>query len=251
MEEYNSSMKNVPPLKNKPPYALESVDNALRLVQMLRDQGELRVSQAAEELGIARSTAHRLLAMLVYRDFAQHGASHTYLPGEALSAPPLPSEQARQLREAIAPYAEALRDRTGETVNLMVLQGTQVRFLYSAESDQALRVSNRQGTVLPAWLASGGQALLAELPPAASTGLPEDALPKIEAARRRGYGENVEDTESGVCAVGMCVHGSDGVPHAALAISVPSVRYRSSRVPDLVGDLRETVTEARGCWEYK
>jgi hypothetical protein len=32
---------------------------------------------------------------------------------------------------------------------------------------------------------------------------------------------------------------------------VPSVRYRSSRVPDLVGGLRETVTEARGCWEYK
>jgi DNA-binding IclR family transcriptional regulator len=238
-------------MKNKPPYALESVDNALRLVQMLRDQGELRVSQAAEELGIARSTAHRLLAMLVYRNFAEHGDNHTYVPGQALSAPPLRNEAARRLREAIAPYAESLRDRSGETVNLMVLQGTQVRFLYSAESDQALRVSNRQGTVLPAWLASGGQALLADLPPSASAGLPLDGLAHIEAARRRGYGENIEETESGVCAVGMSVHGTTGEPVAALAISVPSVRYRDSRVTDLVNLLRETVTEARGCWEYK
>jgi IclR family transcriptional regulator, acetate operon repressor len=238
-------------MKNKPPYALESVDNALRLVQMLRDQGEIRISQAADELGIARSTAHRLLAMLVYRNFAEHGDNHTYLPGQALSAPPLPSESARRLREAIAPYAEALRDRSGETVNLMVLQGSQVRFLYSAESDQALRVSNRQGTVLPAWLASGGQALLAELPPSASTGLPAEAHPHIEAARRRGYGENIEETESGVCAIGMCVRGTSGAPVAALAISVPSVRYRDSRVGDLVRLLRETVTTARGCWEYR
>lgn len=238
-------------MKNKPPYALESVDNALRLVQMLRDQGELRVSQAAEELGIARSSAHRLLAMLVYRDFAEHGDNHTYLPGEALSAPPLRSEPARHLREAVAPHAEALRDRTGETVNLMVLQGTQVRFLYSAESGQALRVSSRQGTVLPAWLASGGQALLAELPPSASMGLPADALSHIEAARRRGYGENIEETESGVCAVGMCLRGTTGEPVAALAISVPSVRYRTSRVSDLVNLLRQTVDDARGCWEYK
>ena len=40
-------------MKNKPPYPLASVDNALLLVQMLRDQGALRVSEAAEELGIA------------------------------------------------------------------------------------------------------------------------------------------------------------------------------------------------------
>jgi IclR family transcriptional regulator, acetate operon repressor len=45
-------------MKNKPSYALESVDNALLLVQMLRDQGRLRVRQAAEDLGIALSTAH-------------------------------------------------------------------------------------------------------------------------------------------------------------------------------------------------
>jgi len=54
----------------RPAYLLESVDNALKLLQMLRDVGALRLKEAAEELHIAPSTAHRLLAMLVYRGFA-------------------------------------------------------------------------------------------------------------------------------------------------------------------------------------
>src|SRR2546423_895000 len=74
-------------MKNKPPYALQSVDHALQLVQILRDNGSLRISEAAQELGTARSTAHRLLAMLVYRDFAVQDEARNYLPGPALSAP--------------------------------------------------------------------------------------------------------------------------------------------------------------------
>jgi len=65
----------------KPTYMLESVDNALRLLQMLRDVGGLRLKDAAEELGIAPSTAHRLLAMLVYRAFAVRTADRRYVAG--------------------------------------------------------------------------------------------------------------------------------------------------------------------------
>src|SRR3989442_5129785 len=74
-------------MKNKPRYPLQSVDHALQLLQILRDNGSLRVSEAAQELGTARSTAHRLLAMLVYRDFAVQDEARNYLPGPALSAP--------------------------------------------------------------------------------------------------------------------------------------------------------------------
>jgi IclR family acetate operon transcriptional repressor len=218
-------------MKNRPPYALESVDNALRLLQLLRDQGTLRVSEAAAELGIARSTAHRLLAMLVYRDFAVRGDDHAYLPGPALSAPPLHGEPVRRLREAIRPHADALRDRTSESVSLLVLHGRSVRFLYTAESTRPLRVGDRQGTVLPAWRTSGGKALLAEL--ALLPDVPRSSLRGIAEARRLGYGENIEETESGVCAVGMCVGGG-----AALSISVPSVRYAPA---PLVRELRKTV----------
>jgi DNA-binding IclR family transcriptional regulator len=52
-------------LKKPPPYTITSVDNALRIAAMLQLEGSLTLSEVAERLGVARSTAHRLLAMLV------------------------------------------------------------------------------------------------------------------------------------------------------------------------------------------
>lgn len=75
-------------MKNRPAYAIESVDNALRVLQLLRDSGQVRVCDVAAEIGTARSTAHRLLAMLVYRDFAVQAEDRSYRPGPALSAKP-------------------------------------------------------------------------------------------------------------------------------------------------------------------
>jgi DNA-binding IclR family transcriptional regulator len=52
-------------LKQPPAYAVTSVDHALRRALMLQLEGPVTVSAAAERLGVARSTAHRLLSMLV------------------------------------------------------------------------------------------------------------------------------------------------------------------------------------------
>ena len=57
-----------------------------------------------------------------------------------------------------------LTERVGESTNLMVLAGDQVRFIGSVEGTQALRVGNREGMVFPAHLTSGGVLLLADLP---------------------------------------------------------------------------------------
>jgi IclR family transcriptional regulator, acetate operon repressor len=45
-------------------YPIESVANALRLLSSFKDRSAVGVSEAGRELGVARSTAHRLLAML-------------------------------------------------------------------------------------------------------------------------------------------------------------------------------------------
>ena len=54
----------------RPTYAIESVDSVLRLLRSFGQQSEIRISEAAESLGVAPSTAHRLLSMLVYHGFA-------------------------------------------------------------------------------------------------------------------------------------------------------------------------------------
>jgi len=52
-----------------PLYPIESVDNALRLLLLLAEQPRIRLTDASNYLGVASSTAHRLLAMLQYRGF--------------------------------------------------------------------------------------------------------------------------------------------------------------------------------------
>jgi IclR family transcriptional regulator, acetate operon repressor len=244
-------------VKNKPAYAIESVDNALRVLQLLRDSGQVRVSDVAADLGIARSTAHRLLAMLVYRDFAVQADDRSYRPGPALSAGPLRGEPAQRLRQVLRPHMEALCGQVSETVNLVVRQGAQTRFLHTVESAQVLRVGDRQGTVLPAWRTSGGKVLLAELPDPELTALlrgasgrPPDGLTatgrralvgELRLIRDQGYAENTGQSESGVCAISICVRDKAGDPVAALSVSVPSVRYTAERARVFLRELRTAV----------
>jgi len=248
-------------VKNKPPYAVESVDNALRILQMLRDSGQVRVSDVAAELGIARSTAHRLLAMLVYRDFAVQSEDRSYRPGPAIAAEPLRGEPTQRLRQLMRPHMEALCDQVAETINLVVRLGIQTRFLHTVESAHVLRVGDRQGTILPAWKTSGGKVLLAELPDAQLTALLRGASGRppegLTAAERRslvtqlrlvrdqGYAENIEESESGVCAIGVCVRDRLGDPVAALSVSAPSVRYTPDRSRVFLRELRTTVARAQ------
>ena len=248
-------------MKNKPPYAVESVDNALRILQMLRDSGQVRVSDVAAELGIARSTAHRLLAMLVYRDFAVQSEDRSYRPGPAIAAEPLRGEPTQRLRQVMRPHMEALCDQVAETINLVVRLGTQTRFLHTVESAHVLRVGDRQGTVLPAWKTSGGKVLLAELPDTQLTALlrgvsgrpPEgmtaaerrSLINQLRLVRDQGYAENIEESESGVCAIGVCVRDRLGDPVAALSVSAPSVRYTPDRSRVFLRELRTTVARAQ------
>ncbi|MEU4232502.1 IclR family transcriptional regulator [Nonomuraea sp. NPDC026600] len=237
-------------MRNKPAYLLESVDNALRLLQLLRDHGRLRVSEAADELGIARSSAHRLLSMLVYRDFATRDDQRGYLPGPGLAAAPIANRTLQVLRHAMLPHMEMLCSRVDETVNLLVRIGTQTRFLASVESTQVLHVGDRQGTVLPARKTSGGKALLAELDRdelAEMYGNDEDfprLCRELELTKRQGYALNLEDTETGVAAMGRCVTDRTGHAVAALTISIPTVRFGKERVEPLAAELRDATERA-------
>src|SRR5437764_14486442 len=73
-------------MRNPPAYPVSSADNVLTLLRLLRERGELRVAEAASGLGVAPSTAHRLLATLRRHEFAVQDRHHVYLPGPALIA---------------------------------------------------------------------------------------------------------------------------------------------------------------------
>ena len=71
---------------NPPMYPIESVDNALQLLLLFREQSSLRVADASRTLGVAPSTAHRLISMLQYHGFVtQDPRTKAYRAGAALA----------------------------------------------------------------------------------------------------------------------------------------------------------------------
>jgi DNA-binding IclR family transcriptional regulator len=243
--------------KQKPPYAIASVDHALRLAAALQLEGVLTVADAADRLGVARSTAHRLLQMLVYRDFAVQDPSKAYRAGPVLELAAHSGSHAARLREAAMPELYRLVATLQESANLAVRVGTSTRFIASAESPQSLRVGTREGMVFPAHRTTAGLLLLAELSPEVLHELyPEpgpdagDGLQRppdltkfartLQLVRKQAFAVNQGASERGIVAVGVPVREPAGPVVAGLSVSLPSVRYERRRLPELVATLRQS-----------
>lgn len=244
-------------MKNEPHYAVNSVDRALLLAATLQVEGSLSVSEAALRLGVARSTAHRLLSMLVYRDFAARDERRRYVVGPVLAQGGRSHSRSTLLRAVALPHMQSLAARLNESTNLVVLSGDQARFIASVEGDRALRVGNRDGMVCPAHLHSGGKLLLADLPAEQLEELyAEDRwlerpterpdLPRLRrelvTLRERGFSVNAEATEEGVTAVGRGVRVGERL-EGALSLSLPTTRFSQDRLPELVAALAVSASD--------
>jgi DNA-binding IclR family transcriptional regulator len=248
-------------LKQRPSYAISSVDHALRIATMLQLEGELTVTEVAQRLEVARSTAHRLLAMLVYRDFAVQTDGRAYRAGPVLELAAHSQSLTSRLRAAALPAMAELVDVVGESANLIVRTGDTARFIASVECSQALRVGSREGMVFPAHRATGGLVLLAELSreqvetlfseeryvdrpgERPDLGRLHRELAKI---RTNGFALNEGRSERGVVAVGRPVRNAEGEAVAGVSISMPSVRYDRHRLPSWVAAIGFAVREIEG-----
>lgn len=229
-----------------PNYPIESVNRALRLVWMFRDRSEIRLADARDYLGVGQSTAHRLMAMLVYHGFAvQDPIARTYKAGPALVEVGLAVVGRMDLRTVARPILEDLAAETGETVHLGVLEGGDVRFVDVIESELALRVAGRVGRLLPAYATSLGKSMLAQLTtervrtlypqeslaPVTSNTLTRRSalLEELEHARERGYAVNTEESEDGVASVGVAVIHPTRGPVAAVTVAAPITRMSEGK----------------------
>lgn len=223
------------------PDGLSSVDNALRLVQLIAERQVLRVADAADELGVARSTAHRLLGALRQRGFvAQDKPNGAYRPGLVLNDIAAAAFERLDIRRIARPILEQLREETTETASLLMLEGHNVRFIDCVESPRSVRVGTRLGLVLPAHCTAGGKAILAALPPSelarryfkeplesrtsASTTEWSELEGDLAETRRCGYAVNFGESEVGISAIGVALQDIIGSPLAGIAVAVPASR---------------------------
>jgi DNA-binding IclR family transcriptional regulator len=239
----------------RPAYPIASVDKALRLLMLFREQTRVRLSEASEHLGVAHSTAHRLLAMLAYHGFVrQERDSRAYVAGPALVEIGLAAIRQMDIRQHARPVLEELAANFAETAHLAVLEGATVRYLDAVESSRALRVAARTGAALPANCTASGKAMLAVLPesevsalfadtlPALTkqsvTGLPE-LLAELRQARDLGYALNIEESEDGVASVAVPILGRNDAPVAALVVSAPVTRLDADSAERIAASLRD------------
>jgi DNA-binding IclR family transcriptional regulator len=239
-----------------PQYPIDSVDKALLVLLLLRDHDELRLTEVSAYLGVASSTAHRLLAMLQYRGLIrQDPATRAYHTGPVLDELAFGVMQRLDVRAAARPVLEHLSKQVLETVHLGLLEGTEVRFIDAIESPRALRVGSRLGRMLPAHCTSTGKALLALLPDAEiRSRYPDEQLPQltprtistrtellsaVSSVRRIGYAMSREENEDGVSSLAVAV-AADHPSAVAINVSVPQSRMSVARRAEMLAALRRS-----------
>lgn len=224
-----------------PHYPIESVDNALKVLLLLGERNELRLTEVSEYLEVAASTAHRLLAMLQYRGFVrQNPRTKSYGPGSALTGVAFAILQRFDVRSALRPLLENINAELRETVHLGILDGSTVRFIDSIESPHAVRVASRLGRSMPASCTSMGKAMLAQLTTAELHAiLPTEELEvltsrsvstrsQLEAElamiRKKGYAVSRGESEDGVSSVAVALSSANAPARLAITVAAPSSR---------------------------
>ncbi|OBA72323.1 IclR family transcriptional regulator [Mycobacterium sp. 1554424.7] len=243
-----------------PQYPIESVDNALKLLLLLGERPEIRLSEATRYLGVAPSTAHRLLAMLAYRGFVrQDPVSKAYLPGPSLTGVAFAVFGRLDIQRSAAPTMRALSEQLRETIHVGMLDGANVHFVAAVEGPAAVRVASRLGRTMPAHCTSTGKVMLAQLAEAELRQLfPNEKLQRVTARsigsrteleaelshiRERGYAINREESEDGVASVAVPIPTRAPGVRLALNAAAPQDRLEGARYPSVVAALVKAAKE--------
>ncbi len=215
-------------LESEPPtprYPIGSVDRVLQLLLLFRDRRSIRVADAAAELGVASSTAHRLLAMLALHGFVtQDLRTRHYVCGPAV----IELSHAVQGNEDITPLLQAATEdiaaAAGETANACVLRHTSVIFVAGQECDHQLRIADQTGRRMVAFHSAPGKVLLAGLSLERLRELyPSDYIEDpINASRisRKALEAELEDVRANGYATNTVPAGTDPLDFESVAVAV-------------------------------
>ena len=199
----------------------------------------MSATQLAADVGLPRTTVHRICHALEQESFV----SIDPVTGRLHLGPGLLSfavTRHRDLHVVVGVFLERLSRELNETVDLAVLDGTEVLFI--AQHPAPLRVLmavSRVGARFPAHCTSNGKALLAQLPqgelkrhlpkkleiPARKSGISlEQLMAELQEVRATGLAFDREEHRAGICAVGVTITDIDGSV-ASITVPMPATRF--------------------------
>ena len=216
----------------------------LDILELLIDEDEgLRVPDITQRLDLPRATTHELVNTLADRGYVtvskETGRVTLGVKTLRLGAS---YERGLDLASVGRDCAAVVAAECGETVQVVVRDGSFAVFIVRIDSTHPVRLVSQVGTRLPASCTAGGKVPPSALPPAAlATLIPDDAhlermTPNsittrarldadLDAVRTRGWAEEFCESNDHVTCVAAPVFGRLGDCVAAMSISIPVVRW--------------------------
>ena len=234
---------------------LSSVANSIRLLTSFSgDDDELGISTLATRLGLAKSTVHRLAVTLTSAGFLEQNAeTGKYRLGVALFELGALVRRRMDVANEARPKLRELLERTGETVQLGIVDHYRVLYVYEMESRHAIRMAAAVGGRAPLHCTAVGKVLLAFQPAdyvrqvierGLSVQTPktltrrEAVLDLVEEVRERGHAIDDEESENGLRAIAAPVRNHAGAVIAAVGVAAPvqrmSKKVMQASVPAVV-----------------
>ena len=225
----------------KPPRArLSSVANSIRLLTSFSgEEDELGITTLATRLRLAKSTVHRLATTLTAAGFLEQSETGKYRLGVALFELGALVRRRMDVANEARPKLRELLEKTGETVQLGIVDHFSVLYVYEMESRHAIRMAAAVGARAPLHCTAVGKVLLAYQSPeyvkqllahglkahtANSVTKRETLLAMLAEVAEREHAVDDEESEEGLRAIAAPVRNHTGNVIAALGVAAPVQR---------------------------
>src|SRR5260221_2108483 len=250
----------------KPPRArLSSVANSIRLLTSFSgEEDELGITTLATRLRLAKSTVHRLATTLTAAVFLEQSETGKYRLGLALFELGALVRRRMDVANEARPKLRELLEKTGETVQLGIVDHYSVLYVYEMESRHAIRMAAAVGGRAPLHCTAVGKVLLAYQPAeyvkqviahglkanTPKTVTRRDAvLAMLTEVAEREHAIDDEESENGLRAVAAPVRNHTGNVIAALGVAAPVQRMTKKDMQTCVPSVMATAAavSARVC----
>src|SRR6184192_206614 len=220
----------------------QSLERGLSILAAFRSgRPLLGVAELGRDIGLSRSTTHRYVSTLAALGYLeQDAASKKYRLGPRVLDLGFSAINSMELREVAAPHLQQLSDDTGHTVNLAVLDGTDIVYIERCRSAQQgqreIDLNLHVGSRLPAYCTSMGKVLLADLDAGDLTEVlartqftqrgpntivaRRELLAELERVRTAGLAVNNEELAYGLRSIAAPIRAQNGRAVAAINLAV-------------------------------
>jgi len=205
------------------------LDKAVAILHALQRSGSMALGELHTDIDLPRATAHRLAVALEDHGLVRRDGDGRFVLGLGLIGLGHAAAARFPLADAARPVLSALRDRTAESVQLYVREGSGRRCVVSLQSPHGLRWIVPEGSLLPLDRGSAGRVLgsAAHVEGSAVHGLDHEVTRqggRLPPTRVTSWVESVEEREKGVASVSAAVVDRTGMVVAAVSVSGPVER---------------------------